>query len=254
MRGKGMSFLRKTFFGVVGCLMLPSLALAGPNVTFFNVQVMPGKQGEVIEGVQEFMATKTGQNFPGSLHVNAISFNGKSPATHTFVVLHNSRKEAQAWNQSLASSKDWANWMEKLSQISKPVSQTNMDMVKNWGTIDNADRFWDATYFSTSDPGAVVEAMDQLMSTDRFKKFPGQVWLNATAFGGDMIHGTTTHMIAVGYQSMEEFENWNDENQSSAEFTDFLNALVGKVEWLNNELVYNALVFDQQTSLETFGD
>ena len=61
-------------------------------------------------------------------------------------------------------------------------------------------------------------------------------------------------MIAVGYQSMEEFENWNDENQSSAEFTDFLNALVGKVEWLNNELVYNALVFDQQTSLETFGD
>ena len=92
------------------------------------------------------------------------------------------------------------------------------------------------------------------MSTDRFKKFPGQVWLNATAFGGDMIHGATTHMIAVGYQSMEEFENWNDENQSSAEFTDFLNALVGKVEWLNNELVYNALVFDQQTSLETFGD
>ena len=91
MREKGMTFLRKTFFGVVGCLMLPSLTLAGPNVTFFNVQVMPGKQGEVIEGVQEFMATKTGQNFPGSLHVNAISFNGKSPATHTFVVLHNSR-------------------------------------------------------------------------------------------------------------------------------------------------------------------
>ena len=77
MRGKGMSFLRKIFFGVVGCLMLPSLALAGPNVTFFNVQVMPGKQGEVIQGVQEFMATKMDKIFRLAAR-QYYSFNGRA--------------------------------------------------------------------------------------------------------------------------------------------------------------------------------
>jgi len=248
--------LYRCFAAISGAMLLITsmVASAGPNVTFFNVQVMPGKQSDVLAGAQTFMNSDTGKKFTGSLHVNALSFNGKSPATHTFVVLHNSRKEAQAWNQQLLSSQDWADWMATLNAVSTPISQTNMDMVKSWGTIDNDDRYWDATYFSTQDGAAVVAAMDALMATDRFKQFPGQVWLNATAFGGDMIHGHTTHMFAVGYRSMEEMENWNDEHRSSAEFATFMGSLSDKVTWLNNELVFNALIFDQQTSLESFGN
>jgi hypothetical protein len=69
-----------------------------------------------------------------------------------------------------------------------------------------------------------------------------------------MVHGYTTHMFAVGYQSMAEYESWNDANRSSAEFQVFIKALNDEVSWLNSELVYNVLVFDSQTSLESFGE
>jgi hypothetical protein len=228
--------------------------LAGPNVTFHNLDVLPGKQATVVDGARKFMSSKTGQQFKGSMHLNRVAFNGKSPATHTLVVLQNSRKAAAEWSETLADSQDFRDWMATLRASSQPVSSTNMDMVKSWGTIDNADRYWDVNYFSTNDPAGVVAAMDQLMKSDRFQDFPGQVWLNATAFGGDMVHGYTTHMFAVGYQSMAEYESWNDANRSSAEFQVFIKALNDEVSWLNSELVYNVLVFDSQTSLESFGE
>ncbi|MDA7718885.1 hypothetical protein N8837_06480, partial [Pseudomonadales bacterium] len=122
--------------------------LAGPNVTFHNLDVLPGKQATVVDGARKFMSSKTGQQFKGSMHLNRVAFNGKSPATHTLVVLQNSRKAAAEWSETLADSQDFRDWMATLRASSQPVSSTNMDMVKSWGTIDNADRYWDVNYFS----------------------------------------------------------------------------------------------------------
>ena len=187
-------------------------------------------------------------NFNGSLHLNAYVSNGDNPATHSLVWLFPSMTDASVFQTKSIDPTNRASqeFFAALSQNSEATSDLMHTFVTNWGDASNDNRVWEVHNFYATDAGKVVDLTNKMMKS--MDDFPGQLGLSQNTYG----NGDTTHAFTVGYESIEEMENWQDKLATNPAFSKWLVDMGKTVEWKGSELVVNAAVYDSALTLEEF--
>ena len=86
------------------------------------------------------------------------------------------------------------------------------------------------------------------VDNDTQGQFPGQFGLSAVAFGQE----DTTHLLTVGYSSIEEMESWEDQLATNKAINSFWKKMDNLAEWKGNDLLINARVYDSALTIEEF--
>ena len=92
------------------------------------------------------------------------------------------------------------------------------------------------------------------MADPSMAAFPGQVGLSQTAIGNRLgANGAyTSHVFTVGFESVEEMENWGNYLNTQPAWGEYLQAMSTIATFMGTELVTNAAVYDAKMDLETF--
>jgi hypothetical protein len=78
------------------------------------------------------LASDTGKKFPGQVHLSAVAAAGITPATHLISVGYESEAEAETWNETMITTKDWATY-QKASEKNSTLSGAFMiRAIKTW--------------------------------------------------------------------------------------------------------------------------
>jgi hypothetical protein len=80
------------------------------------------------------MASETGKKFPGSLYLSSVAAAGMSSVTHVVSVGYESEAEAEAWNDVMLQSADWATFQAATDPVSKNAGAWVLRTLKTWGT------------------------------------------------------------------------------------------------------------------------
>lgn len=230
-------------------------AFAAPSFKTYDLTVPQTKQSAVINATNKFMATEKGKSYKGSLHLNSYLANGINPATHSFVLLMDSVADIAEWENSLVGNPDIMEFWAALEANSTPVSQYMGSLVKTWGDISNDDRVWQATRFYSTDPMAMLAAMDKMMASTG-KKFPGQTAIYSMGLGNrsGANNSFSTHMLVNGYESVAEMEQWMNYMNTQPAWAEFLGSVRSSTTWQGTELLQNAMIYDDNMDLEEFID
>mgnify|MGYP003324212873 CR=1 FL=1 len=78
--------------------------------------------------------------------------------------------------------------------------------------------------------------------------FPGQFGLSERMAGG----GMQTHLFTVGYESLAEFEQWEDSASRDQGVSPFDKEMDKLAEWHEREIVRNIRVYDIAITLKDF--
>ena len=182
-----------------------------------EVQANPGAQAAIVAGFDAFNATAAANADPVTVYLSSLSFNGQSPSTHSFSVLHASRTDMANYWMNIQQTPEWIAWSAANANLATPVSDFAAIVVKGWGEPSNSDTRWVTMYLNVSDPEALLSAFDKQMNSSIGKKFPGQMWLSQIEFGHDRPGGIATHVLTSGYESTAERESWMDRLNDSKE-------------------------------------
>jgi len=244
----------KKIFGFAISMLLCSSAMSAPSFKVYEVAVKPGSQAAVLQATDKFMKSSMGKRYEGALHVNVVLANGISPATHSFVLLMPSVAAIAAWETSMSSNPDAAEFFEVLSQNQTVVSDYMGSLIKAWGDVSNDDRVWQVTRFYTTDPLKVLAAQEKLMADPSVRDFPGQVALHATPWGNrnGANNQFSTHLFAVGFKDVAEMEGWTNYANTQPAWAEYLTSLRDVVTWQGSELLQNAVIYDAALDLEEF--
>ena len=250
---KGVYSMKKSIFGLIAFLIFSTQVLAAPSIKIYELAATSSKQASIMTAIDKFMKSPKGKSYQGGLHVNTILANGVSPATISFVLLMPSLAAIAEWEKSLVGDPDIAAFWQTLEENATPTTEFMGSLVKSWGNASNSDRIWMVTNLRTTDPMAVVTAQDKLMAATG-DKFPGQIGLHGLQIGTrtGANNDYSTHMMAVGYESVAEMEDWMTYMNTQPAWAEFLGSLRGSVVWQGTSLVENTLVYDAALDLETF--
>ena len=86
-----------------------------------------------LAAVDAFLASPTGQKFPGQVYLSAVVAGGMSPVSHVISVGYASRAEMADWYTLRDASADWATYNEAAAPVSTYLGATLAGGVKNWG-------------------------------------------------------------------------------------------------------------------------
>ena len=224
---------------------------AGQVWTQFDFQVdSPEAQAKIIAASNELMSTNFAkENLKGSVHLDVYISNGSSPATHSFAVLQPSMAAHQEWMMALQNNPEGQKFFRALNENSTPVNERINSFIGSYGTASNNDNVWLIHQLSIdpADTQRLIKAFEQV-DKDIEGQFPGQFGLSAVAFGQDDV----THLLSVGYESVAEMESWEDQVATNEGTQKFLKTMSKFAEWKGNDLLFNALIFDDAQTKEDF--
>jgi hypothetical protein len=86
-----------------------------------------------LKALDTLMASETGKKFPGSLYLSSVAAAGMSTVTHIVSVGYTSEAEAEAWNETMASTDDWAAFQRATEGVSENAGAWVLRTVKTWG-------------------------------------------------------------------------------------------------------------------------
>ena len=87
-----------------------------------------------LAALDALMGSETGKKFPGSLHLSSVAAAGLSPVSHVISVGFESAAEAEAWNEMMFQSADWAAFQKATDSTSEFLGTFVLRTLKTWGT------------------------------------------------------------------------------------------------------------------------
>ena len=81
-----------------------------------------------------FLGSDTGKGFPGQVHLSAVAAAGMTNVTHLISVGFESEAEAESWGDGMATSSDWAAYLEASGKASEFRGTYIIRTLKTWGT------------------------------------------------------------------------------------------------------------------------
>jgi len=237
---------------LITCIALGAYFVSAGQVwSQYDFQVdSPEAQANIIAASEKLMKSDfANQNLKGSVHLDVYISNGSSPATHSFAVLQPSMAAHQDWMMALQNNPEGQEFFQVLNDNSTPISERINSFIGSYGTASNEDYVWliHQLRIEPSDTQRLIKAFEQV-DNDIEGQFPGQFGLSAVAFGQDDV----THLLSVGYKSIEEMESWEDQVASNYGTQKFLKTLSKFAEWKGNDLLFNAIVYDDAQTKEDF--
>ena len=237
---------------LITCIALGAYFVSAGQVwSQYDFQVdSPEAQANIIAASEKLMKSDfANQNLKGSVHLDVYISNGSSPATHSFAVLQPSMAAHQDWMMALQNNPEGQEFFQVLNDNSTPIRERINSFIGSYGTASNEDYVWliHQLRIEPSDTQRLIKAFEQV-DNDIEGQFPGQFGLSAVAFGQDDV----THLLSVGYKSIEEMESWEDQVASNYGTQKFLKTLSKFAEWKGNDLLFNAIVYDDAQTKEDF--
>jgi|TARA_B100000767_G_scaffold272276_1_gene299601 hypothetical protein len=224
---------------------------AGQIWTQYDFKVNDSESAaKIVAASDELMASEfTKNNFKGSSHLDLYLANGSNTATHSFALLQPSMAAHQEWMTALRNSPEGTKFYSTMNDNSTGITERINSFVQSYGTASNEDVVWLIHQFNAkpSKVAAVVKAFEKLDKGTQ-GDFPGQFGLSAVAFGQEDV----THLLTVGYSSVEEMESWEDQLGSNKSINDFQKTMDKLVEWKGNDLLINARVYDSALTIQEF--
>ena len=224
---------------------------AGQIWTQYDFRVdTPESAAKIVAASDELMASSFAKsNFKGSSHLDMYIANGSNTATHSFAVLQPSMAAHQEWMTSLQNSPEGQKFFTVLNENSTPITERINSFIQSYGTASNDDVVWLIHQLNVkpSKVAAVMKAFEKI-DNDTQGQFPGQFGLSAVAFGQE----DATHLLTVGYSSIEEMESWEDQLATNKAINSFWKKMDNLAEWKGNDLLVNARVYDSALTIEEF--
>jgi len=93
----------------------------------------------LLAALDKLMASESGKNFPGQVHLEGVLAGGMSPVTHSIVVGYASEAEMETWVDSLAGNADWAAYLEASRPSAEVLGASMIRDVKSWGALSLKD-------------------------------------------------------------------------------------------------------------------
>jgi hypothetical protein len=87
-----------------------------------------------IAAVKQFMASPTGQKFPGQVYVSSVVAGGITPVTTLISVGYASEAEMEAWTATRNGTADWATYLEASGKVSEFLGTSLARTLKRWGS------------------------------------------------------------------------------------------------------------------------
>lgn len=216
-------------------------ASAEPYWSQIAITTTPSQAPKVLAAADALMSSEVGKTFPGRMLLQLNVADGDDPSTHTFVPIYKSAADREKFLAKLQASEAWSDFLAKLDRLSEPGGTVLYRNVWSSGDINDSDDVWMAHAFAVQDPKAFLAAMKAFTSSETGKKSPGQVYLSAVVAGGI---SPVTHVVSVGYDSVEEMANWIAVRDASSDWARFLDASGKAADYLGGSLA---------TDLKTWG-
>ncbi len=87
--------------------------------------------------LDKFMASKTGQKFPGQVFLSPVVSGGLTPVSHVISVGQVSEAAIEAWEQTLVDNDDWQDYIDASQEAAEYLGNTMIRTLKTWGaTLD----------------------------------------------------------------------------------------------------------------------
>lgn len=211
--------MKRIACAVISVLFFAPAAAAQPSWSALGFSTTPQNAPQVLAAADALMNSAVGKQFPGKLLLQVATFDGSSPATHSFVPIYKTAAEREAFAEKMRDDPAWKVFQAEMSRLTEPASSVLYRTLKTWGDIVDTDHVWMGFSFRVSDPAAFVAALDKLMASPTGKNFPGQAYLSAVVAGGIT---PVTHLVSVGYASEAEMEKWNASMQDSEDWAAYL--------------------------------
>ena len=224
---------------------------AGQIWTQYDFRVdTPESAAKIVAASDELMASKFAKNnFKGSSHLDLYLANGSNTATHSFALLQPSMAAHQEWMTSLQNSPEGQKFFTVMNENSTPITERINSFLQSYGTASNDDVVWLIHQLNVK-PSKVKALTRAFEKVDKNTKgdFPGQFGLSAVAFGQEDV----THLLTVGYSSIEEMESWEDQLGSNKAINNFWKTFDNLGEWKGNDLLINARIYDSALTIQEF--
>ena len=224
---------------------------AGQIWTQYDFRVdTPESAAKIVAASDELMASKFAKNnFKGSSHLDLYLANGSNTATHSFALLQPSMAAHQEWMTSLQNSPEGQKFFTVMNENSTPITERINSFLQSYGTASNDDIVWLIHQLNVK-PSKVKALTRAFEKVDQNTKgdFPGQFGLSAVAFGQEDV----THLLTVGYSSIEEMESWEDQLGSNKAINNFWKTFDNLGEWKGNDLLINARIYDSALTIQEF--
>jgi len=220
---------------LVSVLSLLAFQTAGaePYWSQITIATTSSQAPKVLAAANALMDSEVGKSFPGRMLLQANVADGGDPSTHTFVPIYKSAADREKFLTELRASEAWSDFQAKLDRLSEPGGTVLYRNVWSAGDINDSDDTWMAHAFSVSDPKAFLAAMQTFIDSETGKKSPGQVYLSAVVAGGI---SPVTHVVSVGYDSVEEMAGWLTVLDGSSDWATFLEASAQAGDYLGGSL------------------
>lgn len=205
---------------------------------------------KIVAASDELMASEFAKsNFKGSSHLDFYLANGSNTATHSFALLQPSMAAHQEWMTSLQNSPEGQKFFTVMNENSTPITERINSFLQSYGTASNDDVVWLIHQLNVK-PSKVKALTRAFEKVDQNTKgdFPGQFGLSAVAFGQEDV----THLLTVGYSSIEEMESWEDQLGSNKAINNFWKTFDNLGEWKGNDLLINARIYDSALTIQEF--
>ena len=236
---------------IITLTVFTTFASAGQIWTQYDFRVdSPEAGAAIVAASDELMASDfTKENFKGSSHLDFYLANGSNTATHSFALLQPSMAAHQEWMTALQNSSEGQKFFSVYNANSTPITERINSFVQSYGTPSNDHVVWLIHQLNVK-PSNVAAVMKAFEKVDKGTKgqFPGQFGLSAVAFGQEDV----THLLTVGYASIEEMESWEDQLASNKAINTFWKTFDKIGEWKGNDLLVNARVYDSALTIQEF--
>ena len=224
---------------------------AGQIWTQYDFRVdNPEAAARIVAASDELMSSDFAKNnFQGSSHLDAYIANGSNTATHSFAVLQPSMAAHQDWMNALQNSPEGQKFFSAMNANSTPITERINSFMQSYGTPSNDHVVWLIHQLNVN-PTKVPALIKAFQRVDEGTKgeFPGQFGLSAVAFGQEDV----THLLTVGYASIEEMESWEDQLSDNPAINRFWKTFEKLGEWKGNDLLVNARVYDSAMTIEDY--
>ena len=224
---------------------------AGQIWTQYDFRVdNPEAAARIVAASDELMSSDFAKNnFQGSSHLDAYIANGSNTATHSFAVLQPSMAAHQDWMNALQNSPEGQKFFSAMNANSTPITERINSFMQSYGTPSNDHVVWLIHQLNVN-PTKVPALIKAFERVDEGTKgeFPGQFGLSAVAFGQEDV----THLLTVGYASIEEMESWEDQLSENPAINRFWKTFEKLGEWKGNDLLVNARVYDSAMTIEDY--
>ena len=224
---------------------------AGQIWTQYDFRVdNPEAAARIVAASDELMSSDFAKNnFQGSSHLDAYIANGSNTATHSFAVLQPSMAAHQDWMNALQNSPEGQKFFSAMNANSTPITERINSFMQSYGTPSHDHVVWLSHQLNVN-PTKVPALIKAFQRVDEGTKgeFPGQFGLSAVAFGQEDV----THLLTVGYASIEEMESWEDQLSDNPAINRFWRTFEKLGEWKGNDLLVNARVYDSAMTIEDY--